>query len=136
MFKYEFFYALSNLVRASPKALTSGYIKKSLVYRKYLDIRAETGKCMHDISRHFGISLRPAFGVNQLGAKLLRLPDMHTGFDSICTRFVGTGDNAGSDFAIGQRDGLASLFGEIELFDRCEESIHIGKQNHSWPGLY
>ena len=46
---------------------------------------------------------------------------------------VGAGDDAGAGLAVGDADGLAAVFGVVQLFDGREEGVHVHEGDEARP---
>ena len=116
-----------------PVGLATRDIEKRLVDRKHLHVRRDIQQRVHDTGRDLRIALGPGRDPDETGAQCPGLFQPHGGVDAERPGLVGTGDEAGAGLAVGDADGLAAVFGVVQLFDGGKKRVHVYEGNEARP---
>ena len=116
-----------------PVGLAARDVEKGLIDREYLHVRRDIQQRVHDTGRDRRIALGTGGHPDETGAQRPGLLQPHGGMDAERPGLVRTGDDAGAGFAVGDADGLAAVFGVVQLFDGGKEGVHVHEGDEARP---
>ena len=116
-----------------PVGLAARDIEKGLIDREYFHVRRDIQQRVHDAGGDRRITLGTGGHPDETGAQCPGLFQPHGGMDTERPGLIRAGDDAGAGLAVGDADGLAAVFGVVQLFDGREKRVHVHEGNEARP---